>query len=343
MYIPVLKNRTIEMSVIKELIGIGLSKKTIPMMEIIQERTRSNSQKTYIDELSEIFSKNLHEFFLDIPKLNVTLSTAQPIQEFMSQVTRQRDFVFNQLQKCASIPGMIPVISYGAKDSIVLQTVVSDIKKLQAIFGKVAVRISPMQYNKISTISNLPLRSIDYFILDIDDKSHTNPPFKKIYKEIRDHKQNVNFTSFIINNNRPAKLLNKNIVDGEPIEEIDNSLLEMYAMTTYKFDGFGDYACTTNTLPTTGGAISPAGIYYSRDGNFFVGYKGRSFSLSEFNDYIAPAIINSSFWAEYDQNHHEQCPGCKKIQDIANGASGKNQGLWKGITMSHYIYTIDHY
>lgn len=342
MYIPILKNRTIEMAVIKELASQGLSERTIPMIEIVQEKTRSNSTKTFIQELNETFSKNPHAFFLDLPKLNVTSSTAQPVQEFISKVIRQEDFTFNQLQACSSIPGMIPVLSFGAKDSIVLAMVADELKKLQVIFDKVALRLTPTQFNKIGAVASLPLRSTDYFILDIDDKGHTNPAFKKIYKEINEFKLKTKFTSFIINANRPANLFNKNIIDGEPIEEIDNSLLEMYSLSAYKFNGFGDYACTTNALPTTGGAISPAGIYYSKEGNFFVGYKGRRPSLSEFEEYITPSIIASSYWAEYDHKHHEQCPGCKKIQEIANGSSGKSQGLWKGITMSHYIYTVDH-
>ena len=49
MYIPVIKNRSIELSVIKELLETGLSEKTIPLFEIIQQKTRSNSAKTYID------------------------------------------------------------------------------------------------------------------------------------------------------------------------------------------------------------------------------------------------------------------------------------------------------
>lgn len=150
------------------------------------------------------------------------------------------------------------------------------------------------------------------------------------------------FITFIINANRPLDLYNKNIVDGEPIEEIDNSLLEMYGLATYyKFDGFGDYACVTNTLPSTGGSISPAGIYYSLEGNFFVGYKGRSPSLLEFSDYIAPSIMASEYWLEFDKKHHLNCPGCIKIQTAANNATGKSQGIWKGITMSHYIYSVD--
>jgi hypothetical protein len=116
----------------------------------------------------------------------------------------------------------------------------------------------------------------------------------------------------------------------------------MYSLPKYKFDGFGDYACVTNILPTSGGSISPAGIYYSVENNYFVGFRGQSRSLDEFKNHIVPAIMKSSYWAEFDDDHHKHCPGCSKIQEIADGKNtGKSQGVWKGITMGHYIYTID--
>ena len=73
------------------------------------------------------------------------------------------------------------------------------------------------------------------------------------------------------------------MADKEPIAQIDNSLKELYNTSIMnKFDGFGDYACIVASLPSTGGAISPAGVYYSNDNNFFVAFKGRTAQLSEF-------------------------------------------------------------
>lgn len=341
MYIPVIKNRSIEISVIRELVNIGLSEKTIPMFEIIQEKTRSNSSKNYIEELKDIFNQKTKNFFLDIPKINVTASTSEQIKTFMTKVNRQKDYAYEEMLKCKNIEGIIPVLSFGVKVIVESDEVIEDLIRLQKKFLKVAIRLTPVQCNKMAKISMLPLRKEDFFILDIDDKGHTNPAFKKLYREIQEFKNKIGFLSFLINANRPSNFYNKNIIDGEPIEEIDNSLLEMYHLSSYKFDGFGDYACITNALPGTGGAISPAGIYYSKDGNFFVGYKGRAPSLSEFVDYIAPTIIDSIYWKEYTEEHHDICPGCKKIKAIKEGGSGRSQGLWKGITMSHYIYTVD--
>lgn len=59
------------------------------------------------------------------------------------------------------------------------------------------------------------------------------------------------------------------MVNGEPIASIDNSLKDMYSSSTLnKFDGFGDYASIVASLPSSGGTISPAGVYYSNENNF---------------------------------------------------------------------------
>ncbi len=342
MYIPVMKNRTIEMSVLKDLINVGLSNNTIPMIEIIQERSRSNLNKDYIQEIQEIFENGKNKFLLDIPKINITGSTAEPVQKFMTRVNRQRNFCFDQIKMCINIPGIIPVLSYNNREIPSLDVLFEDMDELHNCFSKIAVRMTPTHYNKIGEDCLQRLNRDDIFILDIDDKGHMNPAFKLVYKNIHTYKKTGGFVSVILNSNRPSTMFNKNIIDGEPIEDIDNSLLEMYSMAQYKFDGFGDYACSTNTLPSTGGTISPAGIYYSKENNFFVGYKGRTPTLSEFPTYIAPEIFRSEYWNEYDEDHHIHCPGCSKIKSIIQGEeSGKSQAIWKGICMNHYIYTVD--
>ena len=117
---------------------------------------------------------------------------------------------------------------------------------------------------------------------------------------------------------------------------------DLYNSTTMnEFDGFGDYACIVASLPSTGGTISPAGVYYSNENNFFVAYTGRKPNLSEFPDYIAPSIVQSEYWTEYSNSHHENCPDCLEIDAIVSQKkSGKNQAQWKMITMLHYIYTM---
>lgn len=342
MYVPILKNRTIEMSVIRTLVAQGLHESTIPLFEIIQEKSRSNTKKTYIDELKEIFSNNESSFFLDFPKLDITASTSKSVQEFVVKVNRQRSFVAEQFKLCKGINGIIPVVSFRKKDVVPLGKIAAEIAALRPEFERIALRLTPAQTGGMKDFASYGLSDEDYFFLDIDDNNHTNPVFSNIYQVLVDAKSRRTVKTIIINSHRPTTLLNKNISDNEPIQEIDNSLLGLYSSSPYQFDGFSDYASITNALPTSGGSITPAGIYYSYAHNYFVGFRGRGQSLDEFQNHIAPSIIKSSYWDEFDENHHNTCPGCKKIQEIVHGeSSGKSQGLWKGITMGHYIYSLD--
>ncbi|MFA5448306.1 MAG: hypothetical protein WC233_08520 [Sphaerochaeta sp.] len=341
MYVPILKNRAIEISVIKELVEGNLTNNTIPLFEIVQEKSRSNSKKTYIDELREIFSKSRNRFLIDFPQLDVTAATSDSMRNFLIQVNRNKDFIFEQFNQCKNIDNAIPVISFRKNDLVSSEQINERIHKLRQDFTNLALRLTPSQASE-QTLLELRLQEGDMVILDIDDNSHTNPIFKINYKALRELKRTHAIRTIIANSHRPTSMLNKNIRDGLPIEEIDNSLLELYKTNTYGFDGFADYASVTKTLPTTGGSISPAGVYYSFESNYFVGFRGETSLLNEFQDHIAPAIINSPYWREFSDHHHDQCPGCRKIKDIKEAIqSGKSQGLWKGITMSHYIYTLD--
>ena len=55
MYVPVMKNRTVEVSVLRQLSMMGVFDNTvIPMIELVQERTRSNMKNSFLTELADI-------------------------------------------------------------------------------------------------------------------------------------------------------------------------------------------------------------------------------------------------------------------------------------------------
>lgn len=345
MYVPILKNRTVEMSVLSQLAEIGVFNKAtvIPLVELIQERTRSNNKNTILDDLAELLSTNsdmaLMIDFLKSTKLN---STTDAVRTYITLSTRQVDFCIEETLKLREFSErVIPVISY-LSENVSLSRMTYEVNEYRKVFPKIAFRIKTQDFENIfSHVEGLILEN-DIVLLDIESSSHMNPVFKKIYKRISDSRKQRNFISVVVNANRPETLTNKSMADKEPIAQIDNSLKELYNTSIMnKFDGFGDYACIVSSLPSTGGTISPAGIYYSNINNFFVAYKGRTAQLSEFPDYIAPSIIASEYWAEYSDSHHESCPGCKEIESIQKKEkSGKNQAQWKMITMLHYIYTM---
>ena len=344
MYVPVMKNRTVEISVLQQLGAMHVfDGDVIPLVELIQERTRSNNKNTFIQDLCNLLenSPKMH-VMVDFYKSTKLRSTTDAIREYVTMSVRFPDFGERELIPLTPYcERVVPVISY-LHESISLERIKMETIQFRNNFPRVAFRIKVQEFDHVFSCVETLISSGDYLILDIESASHMSPVFKKIYKRIAESKRKLGFTSVIINAHRPEGLTNKEMLDGEPIADIDNSLKELYSTVyMHKFDGFGDYACISAALPSTGGAISPVGIYYSNENNYFVAYKGRAPQLSEFPTYIAPRIIESEYWKEFSDTHHENCAGCKEIAKIVSGAkSGRNQAQWKMITMLHYIYTM---
>lgn len=344
MYIPILKNRTIEMKSLKCLSKIPLSNKTIPLIEIIQERLQSNSKNTFIDILPEIINSN-NLIMVDFLRTTLPKSINTDIKQFINNISRNHTLYIDSILKLNKFSNIIPVLSYreGYTDDKLIK---QDVEKIRENFTSISFRISANCFKEVFNDIAEVITEKDYLLFDIDTASHYNPVFKVQYSLIDELKKAKHFKSFIINSPKDKELYNIHLKDGEPIFEIDNSLRDTYQdVNHFNFDGFGDYAGVTNTFPSSGGSISPAGIYYSSKHNYFIGYR-RNRTLSEFEEYIAPAIYSSDYWKEFTAEHHNTCIACKEILRIVNEKDinlkkAKSQGKWKGITMQHYIYSID--
>lgn len=344
MYVPVMKNRTVEVNVLQQLSTIGVFDSTVtPMIELVQERTRSNMKNTFLEELATILENAPNmSVMLDFYKSSKLRNTSEAIRDYITRTIRQPEFCYKELSVIERFSDQIvPVVSYMSED-VSIPRILADTSYFQSKFKRVAFRLKPQEFDAVFTHLLSYIRGEDFVILDIDTASYTSPVFKPIYKKISDYCKKLGFISVAIKAHRPENLANNKMVDREPIAEIDNGLKDLYS-TPYmsRFSGFGDYATISAALPTTGGTISPVGIYYSQENNFFVAFKNRKPLLSEFPEYIAPSIVASEYWDEFTPQHHDICPGCHEISQILSGGkSGKNQAQWKMITMLHYIYTM---
>lgn len=338
MYLPILKNRSVEVDVLRNLVNLGLTQ-TYPMLELVQQKVRTNARQDYVDEVAELLDQTeSFTMFVDIPKMNVPQNVPQPIREFLVNANRNPQFSLDILLRLKGVNGVIPVVSYNPR-GLNVTDIVTQANLLRKSFNTLAFRVESSTFDQAFVSISTLIRPGDYLIFDIGSASHINPWLKPIYSRIAKEKKNIGFTSIIINSPRTKEVTNLGLEDGKPILTIDNSLRDYYK--THHFDGFGDYAGITDDLPTGGGSISPAGVYYSYQDNVFIGFR-RNKVLSEFEDYIAPQIVHSPYWKEYSDTHHNNCPGCHSIAQIVRGKeSGKSQAKWKGITMAHYIYSID--
>ncbi|MDC3411855.1 beta family protein [Aquibacillus sp. 3ASR75-11] len=339
MYMPVIKNRTVEMNVLKKLYQIPISPNIVPMIEMIQLKTKSNSNKDLTDELEDIFCSNDEKrpFLIDIVKKNVPNNTTAVVRDFLTRVNRKPGYYEEIVNKFAKLENAIPVVSYNP-NSYDPEDIENDVETLKD-FNNLAFRVTSNTFKQAFLKVKELIKNGDYLVLDIGLASHLNPALRRMYIDIQELKSKVNFTSIILNSTKSSEVTNVSLEDGEPIFTIDNSLRDTYSRL-HQFDGFGDYACIVNDLPSKGGGISPAGIYYSYQYNYFIGYR-RNKDLAEFENYIAPKIVSSEYWSEFSEDHHQKCPGCQLIYSISRGEEpGKSQAKWKGITMFHYIYTL---
>ena len=344
MYVPVMKNRTVEVSVLQQLSLLHVfDGDVIPLIELIQERTRSNNKNTFIQDLCKILDEAPNmRVMVDFYKTTKLRNTTDTIREYVTLSVRQPDFCLSEMAALQThSQRVIPVVSY-LSENISPERIQYESNSLRKSFPNIAYRVKVQEFESVFSYIESLISPNDFLLLDIESASHMSPVFKKIYKRIADSKKQLHFTSIVVNSHRPDGLANKDMLDGEPIADIDNSLKELYSTNLMnRFDGFGDYACISAALPSTGGAISPVGIYYSLENNYFVSYRGRAPQLSEFPQYIAPRIVSSEYWKEFSDEHHDKCPGCQEIQAIVDGLkSGRNQAQWKMITMLHYIYPI---
>ncbi|MBY7008657.1 hypothetical protein FDB15_12915 [Clostridium botulinum] len=337
MYVPVLKNRQEE---IKALCFSSLSNKTLPLLEIVQAKSRSNLKKTLLQELQGTLGNNT-TVMIDILNLKSHKKSKEAINEFFLQINKNPNYRLNLYDSLKPLKNFIPIISYDPNNYDKLQNEIQhDVHYLRNNFRKLGFRLKVKHFNDALSEIKSVIQNEDIIILDIEHKKHTDSSITDFSNKINNLKTSKNLTTFIINSVIPEDLTNKNMSDGQPISTIDNSLRDNYL--SYGFDGFGYYTTIKSALPPSGGGISPGFIYYSYKSNKFIGFRGRFPNLDEFKNHIIPKLTSSKYWNNYPPIHHSNCSGCNHILNLINTSeSAKHQGKWKQISIKHYIYTMD--
>ena len=91
MYVPVMKNRTVEVSVLQQLSLLHVfDGDVIPLIELIQGRTRSNNKNTFIQELCKILDEAPNmRVMVDFYKSTKLRNTTDTIREYITLSVRQ--------------------------------------------------------------------------------------------------------------------------------------------------------------------------------------------------------------------------------------------------------------
>lgn len=339
-YVPVLRYRQEEWAA---LTTVNLSSKILPLLEIIKELPRKGMKGSFETIYPAKLASLNRPLMVDFPTyLPIVTSTESEVASFLRPVQADPNIRVGRFRKLASVPNLIPVVTYNPQIPFISGVIRDTARSLRETFPRLAFRLF---YNgfaaAISEVQQVA-EAGDLFILDIDSSPHTSTPLKNLYQQIVSLGRRIQCKTVIIRSSIPDSLYNVNLPHDQPVPEIDNSLLQTYS--TYRFDAFGDYAGIKKDLLRKGGRISPGFIFYSASTNESIGYRGRTFRLSEFTQYIVPSVLRSKYYAAYSTSHRSSCPGCLLIQNIANGkAKGDHQPLWKRIAIMHYLYTMDEY
>lgn len=330
-YYPILKNRQIETKILKNLITSNDYENVFPIIEMIKWKSVSNKRIDFIEELE--LTNPTNEFFVDIVRVQSKTSYGNSIVDFLLDVSKKINYdkLFKEI---TSTKKGIPLISLS-------HDFYFDKGEIKQLFTSLKVKPKAIRlyldyyhYFDFSILDSFT--KDDYFFFDIGEQDINSSTLRILYKSITKYNKNTNI---IILNSPRKDFQNLDIIDGDIIMMINNSAFEDYSARN--FGGFGDYASTTGNMPTKGGAISPAAVFYHQDENVFYGFRGGR-DLDEFKDHIIPGIKKSTAWNFLSKEHLINCPGCKMIIDIESGIeNGRNQGKWKGITMNHYIYSIN--
>ena len=337
-YVPVVRYRQEERAALKRL---TLSSKTMPLIEIVTEKPRSNMKKPF----AELYAKDLAflkgPFMVDLPThLPLSRSTKHNVRDFLLPLKRDRALVVGRLLDLAGIEGLVPVLSYDPVTPYTRGTLVSEAQTLKARFSRLAYRVFSEATNSFLSDLESVAGSDDIVILDINVLPHGSRRLKPLYRRLRSLKAATGCSLVVVRSALSPQLTNVGLVDGQPIIDADDSLRNMYP--TYGFDAFGDFAGIKKDVLREGGTVSPGVVYYFWDGGMYVGYKGREPKVSEFACHIVPNLTQSEHWRRMPPRHRALCPGCRYVQDVLAGTeSGRGQGMWKRVSMMHYLYTME--
>ncbi|WP_111672855.1 beta family protein [Algoriphagus litoralis] len=339
-YVPVFRARQQEIIVLKET-DFGIS--MYPMIEVIKEKDRKNNQQStfeiYRDLLNSIQSEHV---FLSLPNyIKLSNSTQQEVITFsrtiLDSVPDRIDFMI----QFSGFGKVVPVISSLLNLQGEAETILRQSESLRDRFSRLAYMTNPDSFEEdLPEIEAVIRLGSDFFIYDLGTVSPTNPIFRKHNRVLRERFRGVN--KIIIRSALNSDIKNVELIHNDVISEADNSLIESFK--DQSFDAFGDYAGIKKDDLTAGGTISPGFIFYDPYDNLYYGFKAEEKKLSQFKDFIVPAVLGSSpFMRLQDQfpTFVEGNPGIKLLQDINTGIeNGQNQAKFKKIAMQHYLHCM---
>lgn len=340
-YVPVFRARQQEILVLRE---TDFGNAMYPMIEVIKEKDRKNNQQSSFEIYSDLIgSINSEYVFLCLPNnIKLSNSTQTDVITFsrtvLESVSGRADF-FSQF---VAVDKVVPVISSLLNLLGEVGTIRRQSEELVGRFSKIAYMTNPDSFEEdLEEIEYFLRIGSDYFIYDLGTVSPTNPIFRKHNRVLRENRFQ-GLIKIIIRSALNSDIKNVGLDHNDVISEADNSLIETFEREN--FNAFGDYAGIKKDDLTAGGTISPGFIFYDPYDNLYYGFKAEEKKLSQFKDFIVPAVLGSTPFMRLQNQlptFIEDNPGVKLLQDINAGIeNGQNQAKFKKIAMQHYLHCM---
>ncbi len=339
-YMPVFRSRQQELLVLK---SFDFQDRIFPLLEIIKEKDRVNNAKSIVEIWTDyVEHTNSAKILVDLP---VYIRDASSMQDEVLSFNRttlsniERRIAFFRTLTPVSRK-IIPVISTLLLKTGEANTITAQIQALRAEFPNIAIRTYTNTFENDFEEIRANLTAEDILIYDLDTVQPLNPLVKKQMKSLE---AIAGPYKIALRSAINTEIQNVKLDHGEVIADADNSLQELF-QSNLKMNGFGDFGGIKKDDMNSGGTISPGFIFYDPIDNLYYGYKGEVKSLSEFEDTIVPAVLNSAVVIRLRDQYPAYVtdnPGYNTLLAVQSKTdSGKSQAKFKRIAIEHYLHCM---
>jgi hypothetical protein len=359
MYVPIMKNRTEELRVIREMNGY-FSDSMIPLIEIIKDEyevkykiDENTGQIMYERNAGKKKRKKVElppteEDIITFKKINERLNGKKAFIEFFRfsedeydnkktyknielAFILSKDFAYyrQRMLEIGNYGNFIPVISIKKGFKISAHDLINFINGLRNNNQSIVIRITDNYLEEYTELLEQHLRDTDYIMLDIRDKN-VDSKFLEL-EELQELETDAK--KILLNSPRSVAHKNGDFENLVFTPKINNQVAKLYK--EYELDGFGDFGGLKDSLPENGGSNgmgSALGLMYLKEENAFFSVVNHDTSegMRGF-EYVRSEIIKRLSLLDIENN----CLAIERIKgmDVKFG----NWGTWNNLTLTRYI------
>lgn len=355
MYVPMLKTKTEELRVVKEL-QFCFSNNIIPLFEIINEmyqtkykkdsngafiyeqhKTRKSKVKAEPTEDDIITLKKIYDLvdgklmFIDyfrfsLKKYGKKVSVKNA--ELSFNLNNSLELYKKKILETTKYSNMIPVVSLKPECGFPKAELKAFVSSLQKNSPHVALRITEEWIDDTKEVVQR-LRETDFLLFDVEEQ---NPELKFMeIQELLDLQPRCKI--ILLNSPRKQDVKNGEYPEHDKTDLINNCA--RFVAKDYELDGYGDYCGLKDVMPTNDGSNgmgAALALLYDYKENVFYSYCKHDTSLGTAGYTLLIPLIKAD---ELILNPAGDCPAYKTIHSMPGHGSWRT---WHHINAKRYIY-----